>query len=216
MLNEVKRMKAAELTARHVVVDGEGLMYRVANIERMVDTISFEISDYFEGMMITEVSGKTVRVKASDLLNVIEPSDPEPPLPPALAAQLLRYAASDMRRARKERAKRGEDGSLLICQTRRGLLELSYDPAAKLYRLFSNDGATLDETLPAGQMQALIASLYNVADALNYRPITNELPPAVYQDWAAFRDAVKPQTEEHESKARARWEANRDAAEREV
>jgi hypothetical protein len=60
---------------------------------------------------------------------------------PEIRKQVEGYANSDMRKARNERRK-SEHGSILITQTQKGLVDLSYVPETRTYRLVSSDGGS--------------------------------------------------------------------------
>ena len=71
-----------------------------------------------------------------------------------LNADLLRFAASDLRAARRE-------GSIMITQTRRGLLSLSYDAGRYVLSTTGLDAEVIAEG-KAGAVKAAIAGCYDV------------------------------------------------------
>lgn len=74
---------------------------------------------------------------------------------------LEKFAASDMRKARKE-------GSIMIAQTKRGTVELTYNPLNRSYRVGLMNGETFPgghiaiKNMAASGCSLLLQSLYAV------------------------------------------------------
>jgi hypothetical protein len=73
----------------------------------------------------------------------------------AQQAALTNYAKSDLRKARNK-------GGILIAQTLRGTVELTYAADTKSYSVVSLDGGTFQKSGTAKEMVAVIAGLYDV------------------------------------------------------
>lgn len=97
------------------------------------------------GAVCVRTAGGEGETDASDLL------------PGNLWPELVKMGMSDVRKARKE-------GAILVTETRRGLIELSYDAATKRYEGRTQDGHGFCVVNAATQKQAAeqMASLYNV------------------------------------------------------
>lgn len=73
-----------------------------------------------------------------------------------LTQTLLRFAKSDMTKARKS-------GGILISQTKRGLVELEYNREAKRYSIISQDGGKFQQlNMTAKQTEDAVADIYDV------------------------------------------------------
>lgn len=70
-------------------------------------------------------------------------------------ASLIKFALSDLSKARTR-------GGILITQTKRGTVELTYNVSTKTYAVVSLDGGTFQASGKSKEMSLVIAGLYDV------------------------------------------------------
>lgn len=109
------------------------------------------IGNGYPGTIIA-IHAHGIDVRLASGVVCLDPADGQSVQPHSIWPLLLKIAASDLKRARKE-------GSILIAETRRNTVELTYDAAAKQYECQTCEGHFVFKAA-AKQATEHLASLY--------------------------------------------------------
>lgn len=114
------------------------------------------VANGYKGTVTAVTANAMIEVRLASGTICVDPNDAQTVQPGAVWEHMIGAAQSDMRKARKE-------GSILICDTRYGAVELTYTAASRTYEaLTMGPGSRFVACGKASEVAEKLASVYQV------------------------------------------------------